>query len=64
VLVDCDPNAKWVDHLIGAATPEARHRADEPDDPVAVPEPDPDDPVDPVDARPRTEGSPVPAVHT
>jgi AI-2 transport protein TqsA len=64
VLVDCDPNAKWVDHLIGAASPEeAKHRADEPDDPV-VPDPEPDDPVDPVDTRPRTDGGPVPAVHT
>ncbi|MDF2976611.1 MAG: hypothetical protein K0S40_1339, partial [Actinomycetospora sp.] len=50
--------------LIGANGPEeAKHRADEPDDPVAV-EPDPDDPVDPTDTRPRSDGGPVPAVHT
>ena len=61
VLVDCDPNAKWVDHLIGAASPEEpKHRADEPDDPVAVPESsDPPDPADPPDTSPRTDGGPV-----
>ena len=66
VVVDCDPRAKWVDHLIGSSAPEeARHRADEPDDPV-------DDPGtsettgagDTVAGRPRSDGGPIPAAHT
>jgi AI-2 transport protein TqsA len=59
VLVDCDPGAKWVDHLIGTVGPEEPR--DEPDEPARTPDP-PGEPVDPVDTSPRTDGGPVPTV--
>src|SRR4051794_20366556 len=62
VLVDCDPDAKWVDHLIGAAPSEkTRDERDEPDEPARTPDPpvEPVDPEDPTDTSPRTDGGPV-----
>ncbi len=64
VLVDTDPDAKWVDHLIGSVGPEKpRHGRDEPDDPARLAEP-PVEPVDPLGTTPRNDGTPVPAVST
>src|SRR3954470_8264869 len=61
VLVDCDPDAKWVDHLIGTVGPEEPRERDEPHDPARTPDP-PLAAVDPVDTSPRTDGGPVPTV--
>jgi AI-2 transport protein TqsA len=57
VLVDCDPGAKWVDHLIGTVGPEEPRDEREPDEPARTPNP-------PVDTSPRTDGVPVRTVRT